>query len=152
MDDRLDKLDWQIIDELRHDGRQANTEMARKLGVTETKIRNRIRKLVGEGVIQVVARVNLSRLGNDIRVHIGVVCDGGAGTDLAEVASRLTAMPEVRFVSFVTGTYDLLISASFHSRDDLFTFLVERLRKIPGITKTETIHQLRVAKRDYDYW
>ncbi|MHB0868913.1 MAG: Lrp/AsnC family transcriptional regulator [Chloroflexota bacterium] len=150
MDDQLDEMDRRIIHELRRNGRQANTEMARTMGVSETMVRHRIRKLVDRGVIQVAARVNLSRLGNDIHVVISIVCDGRAG--VPDVAREVAAIPEVRYVSVVTGQCDLLVMASFRSSEELFTFLVEQLKKIPGVARTETLHQLRVIKRDYDYW
>ncbi len=152
MDESLDEIDQRIIHELRRNGRQANTEMARAMGVSETMIRHRIKKLVDRGVIQVAARVNLSRLGNDIHVVIGIVCDGGKASSITEVAQEVAATPEVRYVSVVSGHYDLLVMASFRSSEELYTFMVERLRKIPGVATTQTLHQLRVIKRDYDYW
>ncbi len=145
----LDDTDHQIIAELRLDGRQANTEIARRLGVSETTVRNRIQRLINEGIIQVAAIVNLSRLGYGVAVHVGIVCEPGR---VPEVARELSAMPEIRYLSFVAGRYDLLVAASFRSQDELFTFLMERVGKIPGIERTETLYELRIAKRGYYFW
>jgi Lrp/AsnC family transcriptional regulator, regulator for asnA, asnC and gidA len=145
----LDALDHQLIDQLRRDGRLANTEIARRLGVSETTVRNRIQRLVGEGVLQVAAILNLSRLGYEVDVIVGIHC---APSRAEEVAAELGAMPEVRYLAYVTGRYDLLLAAFFQSREELFEFLVERLGKIPGIARTETLNVLRLARRDYDFW
>lgn len=150
--DILDEIDSRIIEELRRDGRQANTEIARTLGVGEAMVRHRIRRLITKGIIQVIARVNLSRLGYDVHVVIGVVCDGGGEIDIAQVADEVAALPEVRYASYVTGRCDLLVMASFPSQQEFFTFLTQRLRKIPGVARTETLYQMRVIKRNYNYW
>lgn len=145
----LDDLDHRIIAELRRDGRQANTEIARRLSVSETTIRNRIQRLVKAGVIQVAAFTYLPSLGYVLNVLIGVSCDAGRAV---EIARALATMPEIRWLAHVTGRYNLMVAAFFRSQDELFTFLTEQLGKVPGIQRTETLHVLRVDKRDFDYW
>ncbi|MHB1134004.1 MAG: Lrp/AsnC family transcriptional regulator [Chloroflexota bacterium] len=148
MDSSLDALDNQIIDELRWDGRQANTEIARRLGVSDTTVRNRIRRLLKKGVIRISTAVNLSRLGYVMDVALGVHCDPG---QVQEVMRGLVAMPEVRIISYVTGRYDFLVTVSFRSTDELVAFLAQRIGKIPGVEKVETMHVLQVVRRDNDF-
>ena len=149
MTDNLDTLDQQIIDELRRDGRQANTEIARRLGVGETTIRSRVQRLVGEGIIQVAAAVNLDKLGYGLYVLIGVHCAPGRVTD---VMRTLSAIQEIRWVSAVSGRWELLITASFPSKEDLYSFITDNLGRMPGVSRAEAIHVLREIKRDYYYW
>ena len=141
----MDALDNQIINELRWDGRQANTEIARRLGVSETTVRNRIRRLVKKGLIRISASVNLSQLGYDVDVAIGVRCSPG---QVEEVMRGLVAIPEVRIISYVAGRYDFLVTASFRSTEDLIAFLARRIGKIPGVESVETMHVLQVIRRD----
>lgn len=148
MDVNLDSLDSQIINELRWDGRQANTEIARQLGVSETTVRNRIQRLVKKGLIRISAAVNLSRLGYGLDVAVGIHCSAG---QVPEVMRDLVAMPEIRIISHVTGRYDFLVTASFRSTDDLISFLAHRLGKIPGVERVETMHVLQVVRRDNDF-
>ncbi len=151
MEISLDSLDDQIIHELRRDGRLANTEMARRLGVSEATIRNRIQRLVNEGIIQVSAIVNLSRLGYEFDAYLGIQCNVA---QMKEVARALTEMEEVRYVSYVLGRYELMVVGFFRSRAELFAFLSERVGKIPGVGRIETLLVLQVAKRDalFGYW
>lgn len=146
---RLDSLDRQIIGELRRDGTQANTDIARRLGVSETTIRSRVRRLVNAGVVRIAAAVNLSRLGYDLHVFIGVHCSLDR---MPEVMSELASIQEVRNVSAVSGDWDLLLTASFKSRAAMYDFLTERLGPMPGVWKTEVLHVLREVKRDYFFW
>jgi Lrp/AsnC family transcriptional regulator for asnA, asnC and gidA len=146
---QLDELDERIVALLRENGRRSNRDVARAIGVAETTIRNRMRRLVNEEIIQISARVNLSRLGHEMNVHIGISCDPGR---VADVANELANMREVRFLSYVVGRYDLLIAAAFRTRDELLTFLLNHLGKIQGVQRTETIQDLKVVKREYDFW
>lgn len=146
---RLDSLDRQIIGELRRDGTQANTDIARRLGVSETTIRSRVRRLVNEGVVRIAAAVNLSRLGYDLHVFIGVHCSLDR---MPAVMSELASILEVRNVSAVSGEWDLLLTASFESKAAMYEFLTERLGAMPGVMKTEVLHVLREVKRDYFFW
>ncbi len=144
----LDGLDQQIIDILRKDGRRANTEIARLLGVSETTIRNRIHRLMKGGVIRIAADVNMSRL-NMLDVRIRMQCQV---SQLDAAASRLASIPEVRFVTCVSGSYNLLVGVSVHSPDEVYDFLTRHVAGIPGIMGTEVEQMLRVFKRDYYYW
>jgi Lrp/AsnC family transcriptional regulator for asnA, asnC and gidA len=148
MDKPIDDLDRRIIEELREDGRRSHAELARRLGVAESTVRNRVSRLLSDGYMQVVALTNLASLGYSVDVIINVQVKSGT---LNEVAEALAQMDEVRFVGLTTGTYDMTISASFHSTDELYQFISERLGTTPGIWRTETAHVLRVWKRNFDW-
>ncbi|MHB0868991.1 MAG: Lrp/AsnC family transcriptional regulator, partial [Chloroflexota bacterium] len=120
----LDLLDQQIIVELRRDGRLTNTEIARRLGVSEATVRSRLHRLTSAGIIRVAAAVNLTRLGHNVHVIIGVKCDVDR---IPHVMRGLADVREVRMVSAVSGRWDLLVTASFRSREDLLSFLTDCL-------------------------
>ena len=149
MDTVLDDLHRSIIDYLRHDGRAANTEIARHLGVSEATVRNRIQSLVSAEILQIVAVTNPAKLGIEVDVAIGITCDPGA---IRATADALAAMDEVRFVSLVSGRYDIFAEGLFRSKIELLEFLTDRLGAIPGLRKAEPLHQLRIIKRGYEYW
>ncbi|MEM0272626.1 MAG: AsnC family transcriptional regulator, partial [Thermoprotei archaeon] len=48
----MDQLDQRLLELLRQNSRTSNTQIARKLGITEGAVRNRIKKLVQTGVIK----------------------------------------------------------------------------------------------------
>ena len=144
----IDDLDERIIEELRHDGRRSHAELARRLGVAESTVRNRVQRLLGDGYMQVVALTNLNRLGYSIEVLINVQVMAG---HLTEVADTLAQMEEVRYLGLTTGSYDILASASFHNTEELYRFVTDRLNKTPGIWRTQTSQVLKVWKRNFDW-
>lgn len=144
----IDELDQRIIEELRHDGRRSHAELARSLGVAESTVRNRVSRLLSEGYMQVVALTDLGRLGYRVEVLMHIQVQAGALTNVAE---RLAAMEEVRYLGITTGPYDIMISASFRDAEELYQFVTERLNTTPGIWRTETSHVLKVGKRNFDW-
>jgi Lrp/AsnC family transcriptional regulator, regulator for asnA, asnC and gidA len=145
----LDKLDYDIIACLRQDGRQANTEIARQLSVSESTVRTRIQRLIADGIIQIAAITALPALGYSVDVLIGVDCSPDCVTS---IAGDLSTQPEIRYVVALAGRFDILVAAFFRSHDELFDFLTEKVGKIPGVRRVETFPVLRTFKRGYDYW
>ncbi|TAK36499.1 MAG: AsnC family transcriptional regulator [Chloroflexota bacterium] len=145
---QLDDLDLSIIGALRNDGRETATELARRFGVTEATIRNRIGRLVKEDMMRIVAVADPHKIGYSIDTLIGLAVDADKITDVAE---QLTAMEEVRYVGVATGSYDIIIAAYFRSNDEMYSFITSRLGTVPGIRRSESWHLLKVFKRTYDW-
>ena len=59
----MDELDRKIIALLQLDGRASNAKIAREVGVSEGTVRRRLRKLLDDDVVRVVAVPNLEKLG-----------------------------------------------------------------------------------------
>lgn len=142
------ELDDQIVAALRADGRMSNAELARRLGVTETTVRNHLRRLIESKRMQVVAVADPYRLGYETDTNIGLHV---RPDKIAEVARRLASFPEVRYVGICTGAYDIIVAAMFRSNAELLHFLTAELASVPDIVRTETSHVLKVVKRTYDW-
>jgi Lrp/AsnC family transcriptional regulator for asnA, asnC and gidA len=57
-DRKIDSIDASIIELLQRDGRLSNTDIARELDVSEATVRGRIKRLIDDEVIQIVAVSN----------------------------------------------------------------------------------------------
>ena len=66
----LDPVDCEMIALLQKDGRIPNTEIAKKLGISEATVRTRLNRLIAEEYIQIVAVSNPLKLGFDI---VGII-------------------------------------------------------------------------------
>jgi len=144
----IDAIDRQIIALLQVDGRVSNVDIARNIGVAEGTIRKRIERLLGEGLIRVVAIPDVDKLGIDVETMIMLKVDLGQAKRAGEA---LAAMPEVRSVRYTTGEYDLIIEVVLPSDDDLLAFLTGRLAALPGVRATATSHVLKNVKRSCDW-
>jgi len=55
---KLDSTERAMVELLQQDGRLTITQMARSLGVTEVTARRKLKRLLGDGIIRVVATVD----------------------------------------------------------------------------------------------
>ena len=143
----LSAIDKAIIEQLQEDGRRPFTEVAAAVGLSEAAVRQRVRKLLDSGVMQIVAVADPLRVGFSLMTLVGVRAEG----DLVKTAAALAAVPEVIYVVLTTGSFDLLVELVCADHDHLIKLLNETIRTIPGVTRTETFTYLRVVKETYAY-
>lgn len=144
----LDDLDRGIIRILQRAGRTPNSEIARSLDVSEATIRNRITRLTGEGLINIVAVPTPRAVGLTMSAIIGISIDLRQLTDLVE---QIALFPETRYVGVATGRYDIMIEAFFTDQQHLYEFVAEKLGQLGGVTNAETSVILKVAKFSYEW-
>ena len=144
----IDEIDRQIIRILQRNGRTANTEIGRALGLTETTIRKRIARLVREDLVNIVAVPTPRAVGMTTSAIIGISVTLSA---LGPVSRELVTYPEVRYVGASTGRYDLIIEAFFKDHEHLLRFVSETLGSLGGVTQVETSVILKVEKFSYEW-
>ena len=139
----IDELDLKIIIELQRDGRQTNIELARKLGVVEGTIRKRVKALQDNKYMRIVAVPHLRELGYKCVSTIAMQVQLKL---LRKVGEALAEKPNVGYLAFITGRYDLLAVVMTPTSDDISTFIEKEITPIPGILRTETFVNLDVIK------
>ena len=139
----MDQLDVKIIVHLQKDGTATNAGIARKTGVSEETVRRRLKRLMSEKYIRVVAVPDASRMGFESQVIIGLQVDADK---VDSVSDELAVMPEVTWVSVTTGSFDIFAWATLKSSDALSDFLRKRVGTIPGVRKMETFINLASKK------
>lgn len=144
----LSEVDRQIIQALEEDGRRSATAIAQSLGLPLSTVRRRLQRLLDEGALRVVAIPDNDRLGLPVHVLMRIEADTASGDTVGEA---LEALEEVRWVAMVAGQFDFLVEAFFPSTLHLHAFLVQKLSKIPGILRTETLTVLRLYKNSFDW-
>ena len=109
-------------------------------------MRNRVARLVEKGVMQIVGLIDPVRLGYDAPALVGVNVHNA---DIEEVARQIARFPEVSYLVTVSGGFDLIVEVICRDREHFNAFLNQRLRKIPGVAKTESFMILRTFKMAY---
>lgn len=140
----MDELDIKIIGILQLDGRASNAKIARQLGVSEGTIRRRLKRLIEDEAIQVVALPEPSKLGYNTEAIVGIQVDPGK---LENVADELGRAPETLNVSVTTGAFDIFAWVALPSPEQLHSFLLNTVGKIDGVKRSETFVTLSVKKR-----
>lgn len=142
----MDDLDRKIIELLQINGRASNARIARDVGVSEGTVRRRLRRLVQDEIIRVVAVPDPEKMGLSTVALIGIQADPNK---LDDVAERLAALPETQYVSLTTGSFDLFIWVALPSSEELGNFLRHSVGVIDGVRRTETFVNLVIVKKGY---
>jgi Lrp/AsnC family transcriptional regulator for asnA, asnC and gidA len=142
----LDDVSRALIEMLQRDGRQSYASLAAAVNLSETTVRQRVQRLVDAGVIQVVAVTDPTHLGFTRQAMIGIRVDGDPSAPLAAIE----ALPEVEYLVSTAGTFDLLVEVVCED-DDHVLDLLARLRRLPGVSGTETFLYLKLHRQRYDW-
>ena len=128
----MDDLDRQILTILRRDSRTPYTEIADRVGTSEGTVRNRVERLIDEGIIE---RFTVAtRTGNvKAMVEIGVAVD----VDTGEISGRMADWTEVDFVWQVSGEEDVVIVADTADTGAL-NELITSARELDEVVSTKT--------------
>lgn len=142
----MDELDLKLISLLQRDGRASNASLARHMGVSEGTIRRRLRRLMNDGVLKILAVPEPAKMGFNTIALIGIQADPDK---VEEVSSSLSSLKEARYVAITTGSFDIFLWVALGSSEELGKFLRQRVGPIPGIRRTETFVNLAIRKQDF---
>lgn len=145
-EDRLDRLDREILAVLVPDGRATYLEVARKVRLSANAVADRVRRLRTRGVIRGYrAEVDLAALGRtlialtDVRLR--------EGTDGRGFEAGLASLPQVQWAAHTTGEYDYQLRVACVDPAELEE-VVETLKREHGVRELRSRIVLREVALD----
>ena len=144
----IDQTDCEMIRMLQKDGRISNTDIAKKIGISEATVRSRLNRLISEEYIQIVAVSNPMKLGFEIvgtiRIHVDI-------KKMKGVTEEIKKLKPLWHIVQTTGGTGIDTEFVVKSLEDLNDLIFNKINKIDGIQKTETSLFLKYIKRQYDW-
>ncbi|MBT8766935.1 Lrp/AsnC family transcriptional regulator [Metapseudomonas boanensis] len=138
----LDALDYEIVRELQEDGRRAFREVARNLSVPEATVRTRVKRLQDQGILQILAFTNPSKLG---QAKLALFFIEVTPQDHDRLVDTLGRWPEVSYLSTTLGSAD--VCAQVLCRDDETLWdLQQKVRSLPGVRDVRMMQEVKVHK------
>ena len=132
----IDKIDLKIVNLLLEDGRKSASEIARRIGeVSERAVRYRIERMIEEDVIRLSAVVRPEALGLPIRADVWLEVESAR---IREVAQKMAEYENVTYVACSIGENDISIQVVAKDTDEVYRFVTETIRKVPGVRRTTT--------------
>ncbi len=129
----LDPIDLKILQILREDASIPFTEVARRLGVSESTVRKRVANMRAEGVIKkFTVLVEPSKIGLNTVAIVGVDVDPAK---LLEVSEKLCELPETLYVATSTGDHMIMTEIWTKDGRELTKLMSERIGSIEGVKK-----------------
>ncbi|BDQ12444.1 Lrp/AsnC ligand binding domain-containing protein [Sediminibacterium sp. TEGAF015] len=137
----LDKLDFQIIQEMMEDAEISYADLGKKLFVSGGTIHVRIKKLEELKVVKgKKLSVDLKSLGYDVIAFIGIYLEKSSLYD--SVAKELKKIKQIVRLNYTTGNYSMFAEIVCKDIQELRFVLHDELQKIKGIERTETFISL----------
>jgi Lrp/AsnC family transcriptional regulator for asnA, asnC and gidA len=132
----FDKTDIKIVNILLDDGRMPASEVARRIGdISERAVRYRIDRMVEEGVIRVSAVAKPQAFGLTTIADVWLQVESDR---ILEVARKMAEFDNVSYVACGIGESDVSIQIVAKDTAEIYQFITEVIRKVPGVRKTTT--------------
>jgi len=129
-----DKTDQKIIEYLKEDSRESFVDIGKKLKLSESAVRRRVKNLVSSGTIKKFT----VEIGEENTTSAIVLVSVDSATDTSKVSSKLAKLEGVKTVYEITGQYDITTIISASNISDINNS-IDALRKISGVIDTNTV-------------
>jgi Lrp/AsnC family transcriptional regulator for asnA, asnC and gidA len=116
------------------------------MGVTEGAVRRRVKRMIDQGILQIVGIVEPQFLEWNAAGMIGVSVQAGR---VEEVGEQIAHFPEVTYLFMASGGFDLFVEVYCRNREHFVSFLNNELQQIPGVERTESFMILKMFKLSY---
>ncbi|MCL1970247.1 MAG: Lrp/AsnC family transcriptional regulator [Candidatus Bathyarchaeota archaeon] len=134
----MDETDKKIIKILKNDSRAGYVEIGNQINLTEGAVRKRIKTLTDEGTIcKFTIKINATEGAEAITL---LTVEPSYPTQ--EVTKHIQTIPNVETIYEVTGEYDIIAVISGINVAEV-NECIEKIRRVEGITKTNTMIVLR---------
>ncbi|GAA2492241.1 Lrp/AsnC family transcriptional regulator [Streptomyces thermolineatus] len=143
----IDAVSKAIIEQLQEDGRRPYAAIGKAVGLSEAAVRQRVQKLLDQGVMQIVAVTDPLTVGFRRQAMVGITVEG----DIDPVADALAGMEEVDYVVATAGSFDLLAEVVCEDDEHLLELINKRIRALSGVRRTESFVYLKLRKQTYTW-
>ena len=133
-----DNTDEKILGFLRDDSRESFVVIGKKLKLSESAVRRRVKNMVYNGIIEkfTIEERNASAI---------VLVSVDSSIDTSKVSVKLTKLDAVKTVYEITGQYDISVIIKAPNITEI-NACIDDLRKISGVIDTNTVIILRTIR------
>ena len=135
-------IDWQIIQILQEDGKTTYGDLAKRVGLSQAAVHERVKKLEARGVIKGYrAVVDADALGYGVVAFVFV---DNAAFDIPDFTERLQVLPNVLECHAVAGEWAYLLKVRAETTVDLERVL-HQIRTMNEVNRTHSVIGLSTA-------
>lgn len=143
----MDALDNEILIALQQEGRQTNARLAERLGLSQSAMHERVRRLERSGVIRGYrADVSPEALGVGLQAFVTAELEAHHRDHIEAFERGILSVPAVHACYHITGRFDYLLHVAVQDLEHLGRLIKHDLAAIPGVAKLETLLVLGEVK------
>jgi Lrp/AsnC family transcriptional regulator, leucine-responsive regulatory protein len=144
---KLDPTDLRILALVQRDGKLAQSEIAKRVGLSTAAVNERLKKLEKAGVIRgYAALLDAAAVGAALTAFVEVFIEHPRH-EPAFIESLL-GLDEVQECHYVTGEFSLLLKVRVRDVGSLQALLLHRLNCLEGVRQTRTLIVLSTLKEE----
>lgn len=144
----MDAIDRKILARVQNDSSQTYAEVGAAVGLSASSVNDRLKRLRAEGALRrMTAEVDPAAFDLNLLAFILVAVADGAAE--AEFRARMQAAPEVLECHHVTGEFSYLLKLRLRDTAQLERFLMDRLKAVKGVGRTQTLIALSSSKETH---
>lgn len=137
----IDQTDLAILRIMIENADLSYAEIGKRVFVSGGTVHVRVSKMKQMGIIKgTKLDIDASKLGWDITSYLGIYLDKSSLYD--SVAEQLMEIPEVINLHYTTGQYGIFAKIQCRDTGHLREVLHDKIQKVQGIQRTETIISL----------
>lgn len=143
----MDQTDKQLLHLLQSDAKQTTKELAVQLGMSNTAVYERVRKLEREGIIKgYTAIVDREKVNRSFVVFCNIRLTQHTKENVREFEEEVTRLTEVQECYHVSGDYDYILKVHVANMEDYRNFMVTKLTDLKHIGNTHSIFMIGEVK------
>lgn len=145
---KLDKKDFVVLEVLKRNSKLRIGKISKLTLIPITTVHNRIKKLEKLGVIKGYSVVlDFEKLEKPVLAFVLVtvtyLLPSGKKINQEAVQKEIKKLPDVENACIVTGATDIVIKVRARDFHELNDFVINKLRSIDGVDKTQTLVVLK---------
>jgi Lrp/AsnC family leucine-responsive transcriptional regulator len=145
----VDALDRQILIALQQDGSLTNAKLAQALGLSQSAMSERVRRLELDGHIAGYrALVNPTSLGLGLQAFVAAELNHHSTESIESFERGVVTLQAVRACYHVAGRFDYLLHVAVRDLEHLGHVIKYDIAAIPGVDKVETMLVYSEVKPD----
>lgn len=138
----IDEKDRKLIKLLSSEANLTSSQISKKTGIPITTVHNRIQKLKESRIIKkYTVLLDYEKVGCPLKAFI-LVSVNQSRVSQTKIGKQLKNLEGVESVDIVTGATDMIVEMRVKDMHILNELITERIRKIEGIDKTQTLMAL----------
>lgn len=146
---RMSDADCRILRVLQAEGRVPGSELARRIGMSETSCLRRVKSLEEAGVILGYrAVVDERQVDLSIAAVIMVSTNQRTETDRKGFLRAIARNPHIVSCAAVSGSHDFVLEAAVRDIDELSDLTLRQLLELPSVTSISSSIVLKWIKRN----
>jgi Lrp/AsnC family leucine-responsive transcriptional regulator len=144
---KLDSTDKRILNILQDNARITNVELASTVGISPPAMLERVKRLEKAGFLKkYVAVINPEKINKNIIAIISVWLSAHQLSSIDSFRKQINKFEEVLECYHIAGEEDFILKIMASSIKEVELFLLQKLTKIPGVSKVNTKFVLSTVK------